>query len=146
MVADPNGILHPHLKTVLVFGHEPDNDVDVDVDLLQWVPADPAHFGVTVQLLIGDEHEDDADAFDIIVCAPRWFATYWGRLDELVGEHGLSGRWPSGVRVGKDYWFMERWDGAAFMDAVTALLARVSGRSWAEVATQLALDMRWEYE
>lgn len=101
---------------------------------------------MTVQLLIGDEHDDDADAFDIIVCSPRWFATYWGRSDELVGERGPSEPWPQGVRTGKDFWFMERWDGAAFMEAVTALLTRDSGRSWAEVATQLALEMRWEYE
>ncbi len=56
------------VKAILFFGPEAERDAG------SFEPADLAHFGVTVQILIGEGGDDFADSFDLIVCSPSWFA------------------------------------------------------------------------
>jgi hypothetical protein len=53
------------VKTVLGFGISTQSGPALE----DFVPQDPEHFGVTVQVLIGRTTSDLVDSFDLIVCS-----------------------------------------------------------------------------
>jgi hypothetical protein len=127
------------VKAILYFGPEAARDAG------SFEPADSAHFGVTVQILIGETGDDLADSFDVIVCSPSWFAV-----------EAANGRWftqgaplgmPEAVAVGSGMWFMRRWNRRDFETAIGFLCDTYSpGPDWGSVAARIGRQIPWEYD
>jgi hypothetical protein len=111
-----------------------------------FVPPDPHHFGVDVQILIGSPGEVGTDSFDVTVCTPAWAA-------EALAEDWNPERWPSGYRSipdavipGAAFWFMRRWDRDEFEAAVAAVVAACSpGPDFGTVASRIGRLIPWEF-
>lgn len=93
-----------------------------------------------VQILAGTSEDDAADAFDILVCSPTWFAAHW---QDTVNIHE---RLPGGVVPGRNIWFMERWDPELFQRAIEHVLDVTTAGSWNEIANRLGRYAPWEYD
>lgn len=114
-------------------------------DAASFEPADPAHFGVPVQILIGETGNDLADSFDLIVCSPSWFAA-----------EAANGRWftqgaplgaPDAVALGSGLWFMRLWQRDDFEAAIHAVCAAASpGPDWGSVAARIGRRIPWEFD
>jgi hypothetical protein len=127
------------VKAILYFGPETARDAG------SFDPADPGHFGVTVQILIGETGNDLADSFDLTVCSPSWFAA------EVA-----SGRWfnqgaplgmPTAVAVGSGLWFMRRWDREEFETAVRFVCDVYSpAPDWGSLADRIGRQIPWEFD
>lgn len=113
------------------------------VDGSSFGPGDPTHFGVYADIFIGEVGSDPADAFEVLVCSPSWFAAAFGagRLD----GHGLVGM-PEGVEVGAGFWFMASWDRECFEAAVRFVCESASpGPDWGTVADRIGRQLPWEF-
>lgn len=127
------------VKAVLYFGADASDDAGT------FEPTDPTHFGVGVQVLIGEVGGDLADSFDLTVCSPSWFAA-----------EAESGRWhtqgaplgmPGTVAVGAGVWFMRSWDSSEFEAAIRFLCTLYSpGPDWGSVASRLGRQLPWEFD
>ena len=131
------------VKSVLFF---PQRD-GASEDASAFTPADPEHFGVTVQVFIGDTSSDAADSFDLIVCSPSWFAAavehgQWERF-QIGGPRSL----PENVAVGAGMWFMRSWNETDLRNALTAVCEAASpGPDWGTIANRIGRVIPWEYD
>jgi hypothetical protein len=128
---------------VLAFGDGAATDASLD----GYAPPNPSHFGVTVQVFVGDSTIDVSDSFDILVCTPSWMAEQvdagvWDRF-RVGGLRAI----PESVAVGTGIWFMRRWDAAEFDAAVRTICAAFSpGPDWGTVASRIGRLMPWEFD
>lgn len=127
------------VKAILFFGPESSADAG------SFNPADPTHFGVNVQILIGERGNDLADSFDLVACSPSWFASEatngrWFTQDAPLGM-------PASVAVGSGMWFMRRWDPVEFESAVR-FLCDVSSPApdWGTLAARIGRQIPWEFD
>jgi hypothetical protein len=128
----------PDLKGVIAFDLRP-GAVGVD-DLDSYRPEDPATFGVSLELYVGMPDAPAGDAFDILVCSPRWLV---GHFDHPA----LQQRLPGGhVVPGRGLWLMERWDLGQVKASIDLVLGSVTGERWADIADWLSRHLPWEYE
>jgi hypothetical protein len=130
-------------KMVLVFG----DGGPIDVLRQDFLPSDPHHFGVTVQVFIGEEYSDVSDSFDLLVCSPSWFAEQvakgaWDRF-RLGGLRVI----PESIAVGSGIWFMRSWSTSDLISAVQAICDKFSpGPSWGAVAARVGRLIPWEFD
>jgi hypothetical protein len=131
--------IRAEVKTILYFGPEAARDAG------PFEPADRAHFGVNVQVLIGRADDELADSFDLFVCSPSWFAA------EVA-----NGRWfpqgaplgmPEAVAVGSGLWFMRQWERERFQSlfgscAIPTALHLTGG----SVAARIGRQIPWEFD
>jgi len=121
------------VKLVLAFGEGGANVPS----LAEYRPHDPAHFGVTVQVFIGESTDDLSDSFDVLVCSPSWMAA---QVEQGSWDRFRSGGLttiPDSIAVGTGIWFMRQWDAAEFDAALRALCERFSpGPDWGTVAAR----------
>jgi hypothetical protein len=90
------------VKNVLLFPFDDSGVTDAD----NFVPSDPSHFGVSVQVFIGEPGDDDGDSFDMIVCSPAWFAERAAAGEDwslLVSQQHETDS--DTVRIGTGMWF-----------------------------------------
>jgi len=52
-------------------------------------PEDEGCFGFLLQAIIGSEHEDSEESFEMQVCTPSWLASKNGDEEVLFGRHLL---------------------------------------------------------
>jgi hypothetical protein len=114
------------VKAELRFLHSPDLD-----DLEHGGPADPEHFGILVQAVLGPVGGEGEESFDIIVCTPSWIGAEAAR---------------DGYAWGRHYLVVPRYDYAMLERAVTELCATAEGPDWQSVAAILARYGAWEFE
>jgi hypothetical protein len=138
-----SGPVHAEVKLILAFGEEVDQQGHHTLD--DFVPQDPAHFGLSVQVFIGDTVSDEFDSFDLWVCSPSWLAARakerWPPL-----EQGLRAI-PDAVMVGTGTWLMQRWDRAVFEHALDVVCESFSGGpDWGSVAARIGRLIPWEYD
>lgn len=138
---DVNEPVIAEVKTILIGGDGAADDLSMD----GFAPPDPAHFGATAQILIGDRNGDLADSFDVTICSPSWVAqalasTDWSRFPR---QRSL----PQTVLPGAAIWFMPSWNAAAFRTAVEAVCADASpGPDWGTVASRIGRSIPWEFD
>ena len=116
------------------------------IDLLErsFVPADPGHFGVDVQVFISDGQDTGVDSFDVVVCSPSWLAE---RVS--AGFWTPDGTWEGNesVKPGNAYWFMRTWDQPEFLKALEDVCKASSpGPDWGAVADRIGRFIPWEYD
>ena len=99
------------------------------LDLRSWTP-DPADFGIKLMLFIGAAGEDTSDAFDILLCTPKWF------LSQDPDRKVVVANW---------VWFVSAYDYDTVVDEVRARCATCIGSSWIEVAKQVDMWAAWEF-
>jgi Immunity protein 8 len=138
-----NRSITAEVKTVLVFGEGalPGGSVE------EFVPDDPEHFGVNVQVLIGEAATDFADSFDLIVCSPSWMAAKvrdggWDRFR----NSGLRVL-PESIAVGSGIWFMRRWNPIELESSLRSVCEAFSpGPDWGSVAARIGRLIPWEFD
>jgi hypothetical protein len=101
-------------------------------DLSKYVPDDPEHFGILVQVMVCPVGEDDVDeSFDTVVCTPSWLSTRLGSTDIELGRH---------------YTFVKQYDFVALTRFIEDFAAQCVGTTWDEVALRLGRLGKWEFE
>jgi hypothetical protein len=130
------------VKNVMLFPFDSSGATDVD----DFVPADPSHFGVSVQVFVGEP--DDVDSFDMIVCSPAWFAERaaaregWSLLASQQHETDTDS-----VLIGTGLWFMRRWSAAEFRAVLSTVCGAASGGpDWGTVASRIGRAIPWEFD
>jgi hypothetical protein len=126
------------VKSVVVSGPEV-------VDIGDFSPSDPGHFGFFASIFIGEDTDEElVDSFDIAVCSPSWFAEQasgemWTEFQQLTAM-------PDEVLPGAGIWFMRRWDRAQFEEALRVVCADASGApDWSIVASRIGRLIPWEF-
>jgi hypothetical protein len=129
------------VKYVLVSGQ----DLPPVIDLDEFSPSDPDHFGFFAQVFIGEDADDElVDSFDIAVCSPSWFAEQTS--DEMWAEFQLLDAMPDAVLPGAGIWFMRRWNRAQFDEGLRVVCADASGGpDWSIVASRIGRLIPWEF-
>jgi immunity protein 8 of polymorphic toxin system len=100
-------------------------------DLSTYMPDDPEHFGVLVQVIAGPEGGDGEESFDVIVCTPSW-------LSNQIG--------PTEIKMGRHYLLLKQYDFARLMQFVSSFAAACTGATWEEAALRLGRLGKWEFE
>jgi Immunity protein 8 len=131
------------VKEILAFGAgaSPNNALE------GFKPPDPGHFGVNLQVLIGEATGDRYDSFDVRVCTPSWMveqvnAGHW----ELFRGGGLRAL-PDSVVPGAGVWFMSHWSEQDIRDAIHVICEAFSpGPDWGSVASRIGRLIPWEFD
>jgi hypothetical protein len=107
-------------------------------DIPEFVPEDPSHFAVRLQVFVSDVPDGAPDSFDVTVCSPKWLVDNLGHFESQS---------PGAERVvmGHELWLQERWDAAAIRRTIETLVASVSGQDWGDLANWLGRSIPWEY-
>jgi Immunity protein 8 len=127
------------VKGMLFFGAGASGDRD------EFHPVDPRHFGVSVQVFIGDTQGEHGDSFDLTVCSPSWLASTFESEGTSRFAHGL---WtmPATIVVGAQIWLMPAWNANDFRAGVDAVCASASpGPDWGAVANRIGRLIPWEF-
>jgi len=114
------------MKPVIRRFHSPDV-----FNLQSYVPENPEEFGFLLQLMIGHEGEEGTEAFDVVVCTPKWLLSKHKKDEVLIGRH---------------YLIVFEYDFARIADKLNAFCETCEGVTWPEVAQKLARLGRWEFE
>ncbi len=100
-------------------------------DLRRYRPAVPDEFAVPLVLEVGPLGLRGKERFDLLVVTPKW----------LLGRHGAKG-----AVVGRGKLIVFEWD----LERIRAFLAReveaCTGKTWPEVARNVARIAEWEGE
>ncbi len=132
-------VVKAEIKGILYFGPGASNDA------ARFDPADPAHFSVSVQALIGQVGDHLADSFDVRVCSPGWFSAEVANGVEF--KQGAPLGLPGAIALGAGLWFMQRWDQDEFESAVRFLCETYSpAPDWGSLASRIGRQMPWEYD
>lgn len=131
------------VKSVLAFGEGAAADASID----GFTPPAPEHFGVSLQVFIGEVGSDVADSFDILVCSPSWMVA---RVDAGEWERFRSGGLrvlPESVAVGTGIWFMRRWNRADVEAALSSICESFSpAPDWGSLAARVGRLVPWEFD
>lgn len=103
--------------------------LDVD-DLDGWAPEGES-WALGLQILAGPDNGPGEESFDLTVCNLAWLA-------ERVRRDG--------VYDGRYHLIVERYDWATLRGFVERRVQQCEGRTWREVAEQLARLGYWEFE
>jgi len=103
-----------------------------DVNLELFSPKESDFFSILVQAFIGPKNNEGEEAFDIIVCTPRWFAN--------VQFSNTSYKW------GRAYLFIPEYNLDMVRDAIIKLCMQSTGSTWDEVAHKLGGYSIWEFQ
>jgi len=99
-------------------------------DLESFSPEYEDSFGFLLQAFFGPEASAGEEAFDMIVCTPKW-------IEQELGE---------GVLVGKNHLIVARYDFRVIHTFLSSYARKCTGSSWDEVAAQLSQLGKWEFE
>lgn len=110
----------------------------------EWTPADQECFGLPGMVFAGPEPEGAVDAFDFVLCTPRWLAHQF----DVGRVRGFGGRWLADgqVLLGRGLILVQRWDRAVVERAVREAFGRVSGPTWSHAADRAGRDIPWEFD
>ncbi|HSS85769.1 MAG TPA: immunity 8 family protein [Reyranella sp.] len=114
--------MRPELKRI----HSPDI-----ADLESFRPKEAENFGFLLQAMFGPDNGDGEEAFDLIVCTPKWFEQKVSRSAVISGRH---------------HSFVKEYS----IERVRAFLIRYGrtceAENWHEVARKLSRIAKWEFE
>jgi hypothetical protein len=100
-------------------------------DLQSFQPPDPECFSVFIQAMIGPEHDETFESFDLMVCSPAWLRQKVEEQGPVLGMHHL-------VVASFHYPTIE--------GAIKRFCARCLGDTWQEVALKVGRLGRWEFD
>jgi Immunity protein 8 len=137
------GSITSEIKSVLAFGEGEAHAESIE----GYTPPDPEHFGVSLQIFVGDTSDALADSFDITVCSPSWMAARVGAGDwDRFRSYGLRSL-PESIAVGTGIWFMRRWDHTELEAALRTVCKEFSpGPDWGTVASRIGRLIPWEFD
>jgi hypothetical protein len=103
-----------------------------DMDNLELVaPQDPERFCVSVRAMVGPNHGEGEESFDINVCTPKWLAGVCQSEGFVVGRH---------------YLIVCKYDVAYIKKLIAELVEKCEGDSWQDVAERVSRIGYWEFE
>jgi hypothetical protein len=111
-------------------------------DLRSYEPEDPECFGLRVMAMIGasaSPNPEASDAFDFIVCTPRW-------LDELNDLSEISHQKGAVSAFGRGLLIVHRWDYNVVERAVVERCDAAEAPDWATAFARLSRDIPGEFE
>lgn len=106
--------------------HSPDVD-----DLSTYRPKASDEFCFLLQVIAGPEDLDGEEAFDVVVCTPKWIANNQKRSDLVVGRH---------------YLIVLEYNYERILRFIEDYCSSCEGNSWPEVAERLGRLGKWEFE
>jgi hypothetical protein len=106
--------------------HSPDID-----DLSTYRPTETDEFCFLLQVIAGPEGLDGEEAFDVVVCTPKWIA---------------RNNKPSALIVGRHYLIVFEYNYERIARFIEDYCVACEGSSWQEVAEKLGRLGRWEFE
>jgi hypothetical protein len=106
--------------------HSPDVD-----DLAGYRPEPADDFGLLLQVFAGPEGAEGEEAFDLILCTPKWLERTHDESDVVSGRHHL---------------IVFRYDYDRLVRALEVQCQSAEGESWQDVAAKLSRFARWEFE
>jgi hypothetical protein len=106
--------------------HSPDID-----DLSAYRPEREDDFGFLLQVFAGPEGGEGEEAFDVILCTPKWLGRKYRRSDVIPGRHHL---------------IVFEYDYDRLVREIELLCESAEGNSWRDVAMKLSRFGRWEFE
>jgi Immunity protein 8 len=105
-------------------------------------PADSAHFGVLVWVLLRPCDREGADRFDLWVCSPSWFAETYGHSPLPRHLEWLTGRGDF-LRY---FFATPTWDEGILRQSIEEICEECAGPTWPITALRLNRYMLWEYD
>lgn len=102
-----------------------------DYDLKSYHPESSTNFVLYLQAFIGPADEDSADAFNIIVCTPIWFAENY-ITDPVV--------------FGRGYIFVFEYNLEIIEKVIDEFCEKCIGENWMDVAQKVSRIGIWEFE
>jgi Immunity protein 8 len=106
-------------------------------------PEDPARFGVSLAAFIGTDSTGPPDAFDFLVCTPRWLAQRFAEHDGRSGvafDVGFNGR----VLFGSGLLLVDCRSAPPFGTPLERCRT-ATGPDWGVVASRRGRLLVWEY-
>lgn len=98
------------------------------------LPADPAHFNLLVQLMIGPSDGPGVESFQVTVCTPEWLAVRCREVDGIYDpRHHLVVNLESFDKRKLRQWFESR-------------VQKVEAPDWHGVGERLSRIGYWEFE
>src|SRR5687767_8650858 len=114
----PFGYRTMTIKPILKRLHSPDA-----LDLEAFSPADPTSFSLLLQAMFGPEGSEGEEAFDILVCTPRWLASEVESKGPLDGRHHLA---------------VSKFDVEQIRSYLVTYAKNCAGKTWPEAAAKLS--------
>jgi len=106
--------------------HSPDID-----NLATYEPPETDKFSFLLQIIVGPSDAPGEEAFDVVVCTPRW----------LLGSHASND-----IVIGRHLLIVFKYDYVRLRDFLTARIAEAEGVTWRDVAQIISRIGRWEFE
>ena len=100
-------------------------------ELKAYVPDIADNFAFLLQAMIAPQGGDGEEAFDILVCTPKWLTDHHHRGDIVPGRHHL---------------IVFEYNYPNLKNMISKYCAACSGETWNEIAGKLSGLGRWEFE
>jgi immunity protein 8 of polymorphic toxin system len=101
------------------------------IDLQNFSPEEADNFHLPIQAVIGPLGSKGEEAFDFVICTPKW-------IEREVQEKGPL--------FGKAHIIVNEYNYDQIFTLVDELCNRLSGDSWETIENKLRLYGGWEYE
>lgn len=102
-----------------------------DIDLDSYRPEEVDCFAFLLRALFGPSDGPGREAFDILVCTPKWLDREMGEDEIISGRHRL---------------IVKRYDPDAIRRYLLNFAQHCSGADWEEAGRKLGQLGRWEFE
>ncbi len=101
------------------------------IDLEHFEPEEADNFRVRIEAVIGPLGSRGEEAFEVVICTPKW-------IENEVDRQGYL--------FGKGHLLVKRYDYNEIFNVMDQLCNRLSGDSWETIEYKLRLYGDWEYE
>ena len=113
------------MRATVRYFHSPDADLD------SFVPDDPRHVGVLVQIMAGPADGPGLESFDVVVCTPSWLGEWTRTAGPTIGRHHL---------------IVDRFDAEQVKTYLRAAVESEEADSWETLGERIGRIGKWEFE
>lgn len=114
------------MKAQIKYLHSPDV-----YDLASHQPEDKDNFSFLLQVMVGLEHTEGEESFDIIVCTPKWLMDKHSRQDVIFGLHRI---------------IVFEYDYERLLTTLRTYIESLDEDNWIELGEKIGRIGKWEFQ
>lgn len=114
------------MKAKIRYLHSPDV-----YDLTSYQPEEKDNFCFLLQVMVGSEHTEGEESFDILVFTPKWLMDNYDRQDVVFGLHSI---------------IVFEYDYERLLATLRTYIESLDEDSWIELGEKINRIGKWEFQ